>query len=90
MAQESNAAAKVTPDLFTQKLKRGRPAKVGSLSNAERQAAFRARRIQVDLGETMAATVKAMASEFDLTVVEVVKEMVRFALMNRNWRQTGF
>lgn len=68
---------------------RGRP-KADGMSGAERQAKFRAERVQVKLGEKMAGTVRALAGEFDLSESEVVEHLVRFALCNRNWRNTGF
>lgn len=69
---------------------RGRPKKSGSLTVADRQARFRASRLPVDLGERMTATIAALSAEFDLTQSDVVRRLVRFALCNRNWRQTGF
>jgi len=69
--------------------KRGRPAGSGK-TNAERQAAFRASRILVPMGEQMTATVARFAHDFDMTQGEVIKELIRFALTNRNWKETGF
>ena len=60
------------------------------LTNAERQAAFRAKRVALETGERMAATIANLAQEFDLTKDEVIKHLLRFALCNRNWKQTGF
>jgi len=90
MAKQDTGAAKNTPDLLTGLRGRGRPVKVGSLTAAQRQAKFRAARVQVELGEQMADTVRRYASEFDLTESEVLRELVRFALTNRNWTQEGF
>lgn len=60
------------------------------LTNAERQAAFRAKRIAMEAGERMTNTINELAREFDLTRDEVIKHLLRFALCNRNWKQTGF
>lgn len=60
------------------------------LTNAERQAAFRAKRVGLETGERMANTIANLANEFDLTKDEVIQHLLRFALCNRNWRQTGF
>lgn len=70
--------------------KRGRPKKDDSLTNAERQARWRAKRKTVETGERMAATITRLAHEFDLTEDEVTRHLLRFALCNRNWMQTGF
>lgn len=64
----------------------GRPRKPGALTNAQRQSAFRRRA----LGDQMEATVKRLADQFELSVVEVKRQLIRFALCNRNWAQTGF
>lgn len=68
---------------------RGRP-KAGGKTSAERQAKFRAERVQVKVGERMGDTIRSLAADFDLTESEVCEKLMRFALMNRNWRQTGF
>lgn len=60
------------------------------MTNAERQAAFRAKRMAIETGERMATTIAKLAEEFDLTKDEVTQHLLRFALCNRNWRQTGF
>lgn len=60
------------------------------LTNAERQAAFRAKRVALETGERMANTIANLAAEFDLTKDEVIQHLLRFALCNRNWKQTGF
>lgn len=70
--------------------KRGRPKTGKALTNAERQKRYRARHKSVDTGETMAATIKRLADQFDLTESEVTRHLLRFALCNRNWAQTGF
>jgi hypothetical protein len=60
------------------------------LTNAERQAAFRAKRIALETGERMANTISELASEFELSRDEVIQHLLRFALCNKNWRQAGF
>lgn len=60
------------------------------LTNAERQAAFRAKRVALETGERMAGTITNLADQFDLTKDEVIQHLLRFALCNRNWKQTGF
>ena len=60
------------------------------LTNAERQANFRAKRIALEAGQRMTNTINELAKEFDLTRDEVIQHLLRFALCNRNWKQTGF
>lgn len=68
----------------------GRPAKYASA--AERQQAYRQRykllsgvRVEKEIGETIAL----LASELDVSQSEVVASLIKFALLNRNWRQQG-
>lgn len=68
----------------------GRPKKAGALSNAERQRRHRAKCTKVETGERMAATISRLAAQFDLTESEVTRHLIRFALCNRNWTETGF
>jgi len=90
MAKQDTGAAKDIPDMLTDARGRGRPIKAGAMTAAQRQAKFRAARVSVELGETMAGTVRRYASEFDLTESQVMRELIRFALTNRNWIQEGF
>jgi hypothetical protein len=60
------------------------------LTNAERQAAFRRRHVSAEAGETMTATIRRFADQFDLPVSVITRELIRYALCNRNWSQTGF
>lgn len=69
---------------------RGRPPAAVKKTSADRQAKFRSERVQVKLGEKMAATVRSLAGDFDLSESDVMAELIRFALTNKNWRQTGF
>lgn len=90
MAQHQTGAALNTPDLLTGKSRLGRPVKSDSLTGAQRQAQYRAERIQCKLGAGMVSTVQELASLFDLSQDDVMRELVRFALTNRNWKNTGF
>lgn len=90
MAKHSTGAALNTPDLLTGAKRRGRPPKADSMTNAQRQAKFRASRLLVPMGETMTATIARFAKDFDMTETEITRELIRFALTNRNWSQTGF
>lgn len=60
------------------------------MTTAQRQAVFRKKRILLDTGSQMATTINDLANEFDLTKDEVMQHLLRFALRNRNWKQTGF
>lgn len=88
----NDRAAALTMELpgIPKAVKRGRPCKEGTLSNAERQRKFRAERKTVKTGEKIAATIKRFADEFDLTEDQITRELLRFALCNRNWANTGF
>lgn len=68
----------------------GRPCTGTAMTNAERQRKYRERHKAVDIGERMNATITKLAKEFDLTEDQVTRELIRFALCNRNWNQTGF
>jgi hypothetical protein len=65
---------------------RGRPPTGHALNNAERQRLYRQRQTS----ERMEATIRELAEQFDLSITEVKRRLVRFALCNRNWKQTGF
>jgi len=67
-----------------------RPASGNALSNAERQTRFRNRHKLIETGNQMNATITRLANHFDLTEAQVTRELIRFALCNRNWMQTGF
>lgn len=60
-------------------------------TNAERQAAYRARNATTDirlLPETM-VTLDKIAELLDTSRVEVINSMLNFALLNRNWSVEG-
>jgi hypothetical protein len=63
--------------------KTGRPKKAESMTNAERQAAWRKQRITINTGERMTATIEGLAKDFDLTRDEVTRKLLRFALCSR-------
>lgn len=89
MAKSTDVSARNTPDLITGKVQRGRTPKPDSLTNAQRQAKFRAERLQVKVGARMASTVRALADEFDVSIDDVARALLQYALCNRNWRQSG-
>lgn len=60
------------------------------MTTAERQAAFRNQRIMLNTGNKIAQTIDELAKHFDLSKDEVIRHLLRFALCNRNWKQTGF
>lgn len=70
--------------------KRGRPVTGQALSNKERQWRWREKRSMVVTGDRISSTIKRFAKEFDLTEYQVTRELLRFALCNRNWARTGF
>lgn len=60
-------------------------------SAAERRAAFLADKDRFDLvvPKHIGATVRELATEFDASVNDVLVDLVRFALTNRNWKHSG-
>jgi len=56
-------------------------------SDAERQAAFRARwgTITVNIDQETVDTIKRIAETYDVSQSEVVNQLCKFALLNRNW-----
>jgi hypothetical protein len=59
--------------------------------SAARRAAHLAERDRFDLvvPKHMGATIRELAEEFGASNNEVLVDLVRFALTNRNWRQGG-
>lgn len=88
----TDKSAAMTPDLpgLPKATRRGRPPKPDALSNAERQRRYREQRKMVDTGPRIAATISSLAHEFALSEGQVTRELLRFALCNRNWKKTGF
>jgi hypothetical protein len=70
--------------------KRGRPKSEDSMTNAERQAKYRKARKLMKTGDRISATITRFAREFDVSEDHVTRALLRFALCNRNWSQTGF
>lgn len=87
---KKNLAEQLTMTLPGVPAKRGRPVTGTVLTNAERQRRWREKRATVVTGDRIAATIKRFAKEFDLTEDQVTRELLRFALCNRNWSRTGF
>lgn len=92
MQDEADKSTQTLPGVEPVPVKRGRgrPAKEGAKTNAQRQAEWRARHRPVDLGAVMSRTVQELAESFDLDQGEVIRELVRFALTNKDWRKLGF
>lgn len=73
--------------------KRGRPAKHASA--AERQAAWRAAnavktfRLDGKLDGKLAGTVEALASQYEVDQTHVINNLLRFALVQRDWKRLG-
>jgi len=90
MATKRDKAVEATLALPGIKRPVGRPRKPGALTNAEKQARFRKRHLIAETGETMNSTICRLAEQFDLPIAAVTRELLRFALCNRNWAQEGF
>jgi hypothetical protein len=67
-----------------------RPKSPNSMTTAQRQAKYRASHVSVKVGDRMAETIRSLAAQFGMDQVEVVRELVRFSLCNRNWKLLGF
>lgn len=87
--KSKDKSALFTPDLFGAK-RRGRPPKIDAMTNAERQKKWRDSHKAVLVGERMADTITSLSKQFDLTRAEVTAHLLRYALCNKNWSQTGF
>jgi hypothetical protein len=90
MAQQTTIAAERTPDIFGASRRVGRSRSEFSMSNIERQKKYRQCRKLMNIGERMNSTITRLAQDFDLTEDTVIRELIKFALCNRNWNQTGF
>lgn len=87
---KENLAQKLTMTLPGIPAKRGRPCSGKALSNKERQERYRQKHRSVETGERMAATITRLAEQFDMSESEVTRELIRFALCNKKWSETGF
>lgn len=85
-----NGAIKATMTLSGIPAKRGRPSTGKAMSAAQRQAKYRREHADDKANDRIENTVRSLAEEFDLTIAQVRRELLRFALCNRNWRQQGF
>lgn len=67
----------------------GRPAVHATA--AKRKAAYRAAKARIDYTDSpeIVAKLHEIAAEFDCSVNELLRSMVRFAQTNRNWKQLG-
>ncbi len=90
MSKQQNAAVAMTLTLPGIPAKRGRPVTGRAMSGAERQRRFRKRHKTIETGERIGATIKRLAEQFELSELQVTRELLRFALCNRNWWRTGF
>lgn len=68
----------------------GRPSSGKAKTGAQRQKAYRQRHAIVPAGDLIPATIKALADQFGLTIPQVTRELLRFALCNKNWKRDGF
>ncbi|MGY8590922.1 hypothetical protein QRO08_10025 [Paracidovorax citrulli] len=68
----------------------GRPRKYAS--DADRKAAYRAGKARIDYTDKpeIKATISKLAEQFEVGENEVLQELVRFALCNRDWARMGF
>lgn len=90
MRKVANLAEQLTMTLPGVAPKRGRPATGHAMTGAERQRIFRRRHKTIETGERIGATITRLAADFGLSELEVTRELLRFALCNRNWSRTGF
>lgn len=90
MRKTVNKAAALALTLPCIPAPRGRPHKVDALSNAERQRRFRARHTYVETGERIGSTIKKLSDQFGIDELTITRELLRFALCNKNWSQSGF
>lgn len=90
MRKIPNLAEQLTMTLPGVAPKRGRRATGNAMTVAERQRRFRQRHKTIETGDRIGATIKRLADQFDLSELVVTRELLRFALCNRNWNQTGF
>lgn len=85
-----NLAVQLTMTLPGVAPKRGRPATGRAMTGAQRIAKFRKSRALVPVGDRIGATIKRLAEQFDLSELVITRELLRFALCNRNWSKAGF
>lgn len=88
--KSENLAVKATLTLPGIPVKRGRPTTGKALTAAQSQAKYRREHADDRANDRIENTVRSLAEDFDLTIAQVRRELLRFALCNRNWRQQGF
>jgi hypothetical protein len=89
-ASEKLAVAAVShPGMTTEKPDKGRPRKHSS--DADRVAAYRSRNVRLDVTvpPALANTLAEISSDLDCSRNVLLNSLVRFALLNRNWRVVG-
>jgi hypothetical protein len=87
MARKDNGLTLELPGITK---RRGRPSTGKAKTGAQRQAAYRAKRMSVEASDRVKATIKRLAADFDLPVSDVTRALLQFALCNRNWQEEGF
>lgn len=80
----------MTMELSGVSRRRGRPSSGKAKSGAQRQRDFRNRHAIVAVGDLISSTIKRLSEQFEMPVPVVTRELLRFALCNRNWAQLGF
>lgn len=90
MRKVTNLAEQLTLTLPGVAPKRGRRVTGTAMTNAERQKRFWQRHKTIGTGDRIGATITRLAKEFDLSELQVTRELLRFALCNKNWARTGF
>jgi len=87
---QKNLAVQLTMTLPGVAPKRGRRATGRAMTGAQRAAKFRKSRALVPVGDRIGATIKRLAEQFEMSELVITRELLRFALCNKNWSQQGF
>ncbi len=85
-----NGAVKATMTLPGIQAKRGRLSTGKAMTAAQRQAKYRREHAEDRENDRIENTIRSLAEDFDLNIAQVRRELLRFALCNRNWRRAGF
>lgn len=70
--------------------RRGRLVTGTAMTVAQRQAKYRRNHKMVETGERIGQTIRDLSDQFDISELVITRELLRFALCNRNWKRTGF
>ena len=70
--------------------KKGRPRSPDSMTNAQRQAKYRATHIRIPVSPKVARTIRKFAADFARDEAEILEGLIQFALLNNNWWVNGF